>query len=218
MRRFARFSRIAFAPLGVAIAVVGLTSPAYASDPLDTSYGRVDGDVSLVFGLGATIAPRAPRPAADFRLRYLDTLGAFATYEESFGIDTEPRRLLAFGAELRPLFLGRWLQGYELGSARADLLLDSLGLEIGAFFAQPKDRTFGDVRGLQAGIGVEVPLMERAEGPWVGFHGGARWSDDVFEGAPVGSPADRSLYLTITLSWHVYVGAHVVDVGDKRTE
>ena len=217
MRRFARFSGLS--SLAAFAAVSALSTSASASNPLDTSYGRVDGDVSLVFGLGATLAPQAPRPAADFRIRYIDTLGAFATYEESFGIDTDPRRVLAFGAELRPLFLGRWLQGYEFDSPRLDLLLDSLGFEIGAFFAQPQHAgSFGDTRGLQAGLGLEVPLMERAKGIWLGFHGGARWSDETFEGGPIGSPNDRSLYLTITLSWHVYLGAHVVDIGDTRIE
>lgn len=191
---------------------------AAANDPLDTSYGRVDGDMSVVMGAGVTLAPRLPRPSLDLRLRYLDTLGLFTTYEEGFGADTAPDRVLAGGIELRPLFLGRWLQGYEWGSPRPDLLLDSVGLELGAFFAQPRDHGFGSKKGIEAGLGLEIPLMERAKGVWIGLHGGARWSDDLFEGQAIASPADRSLYLAITFSWHVYVGAHAVDIGDVRIE
>ncbi|MGH7282342.1 MAG: hypothetical protein ACRELY_12505 [Polyangiaceae bacterium] len=189
-----------------------------ASDPLDTSYGRVDGDVSLVMGAGVTLAPRTPRPSVDLRLRYIETLGVFWDYEESFGITNDPSRVMSLGMELRPLFLARWLQGYEFESARPDLLLDSVGLELGAYFAQPDGRGFGARQGLQAGLGVELPLMTRAKGIWIGLHGGARWSDAVFEGADVQSPSDRSLFLSITLSWHVYFGTHVVDAGDVRIE
>src|SRR3712207_9011052 len=44
-------------------------------------------------GLGATVAPRGPRATADLRLRYLDTAGVFATYEDAglFGASAEPR-------------------------------------------------------------------------------------------------------------------------------
>src|SRR5512135_3248289 len=73
-----------------------------ASDPLDTSYGRVDGDVSLVMGAGVTLAPRVPRPSIDLRLRYIETLGVFWNYEESFGISNDPSRVMALGMELRP--------------------------------------------------------------------------------------------------------------------
>ncbi len=189
-----------------------------ASDPLDSSYGRVDGDISVVMGAGVTLAPRAPRPSIDLRFRYIETLGVFWDYEESLGIANDPTRVMSLGMELRPLFLARWLQGYEFESARPDLLVDSVGFELGAYFAQPDERGFGARQGLQAGLGIEVPLMTRAKGIWIGMHGGARWSDSVFEGADVASPSDRSLFLSITLSWHVYFGTHVVDVGDVRIE
>src|ERR1019366_4742582 len=68
---------------------------ARAEDPGDTAYGRVDGDLSVVVGVGATLAPRAPRPSAELRLRYIDTIGVFCTYEDALGIDTDPRRVFA---------------------------------------------------------------------------------------------------------------------------
>src|SRR5258708_32230883 len=48
---------------------------AFAADANDTSYGRIDGDVALVVGAGATVADRGPRGEAELRVRYLDTAG-----------------------------------------------------------------------------------------------------------------------------------------------
>ena len=213
MTRF--FSRCIFAA-SLAAALFGSIS-ARAEDAGDTAYGRVDGDLSVVVGVGATLAPRAPRPSAELRLRYLDTIGVFCTYEDSLGIDTDPRRVLTGGLEVRPLFVARWLQGHELGMDRLDLLIDSFGLELGAFFPQPAGGQFQSTPGLQAGLGLEFPILAQANGPWIGFHGGGRWSNDVFDGADVVTPNDRSLYLAITLQWHAFFGAHVVDFGDAAS-
>jgi hypothetical protein len=182
----------------------------------DTTYGRIDGDLALVFGVGATVAPRAPRPALDLRFRYVDTVGIFAGYEDGvlFKSDAEPRRVFAAGVELRPIFLARWLRGMEFQSAYPDLFVDSFGLELGAFFAQPQGAAFGSRPGLQAGVGLEIPIFPRASGPWIGLHGGVRWSDSALSGNDLDGPADRSAYLTITAAWHQTFGAHVVDFGD----
>jgi len=186
----------------------------------DTSYGRIDGDLSLALGLGATLGPTSPRATADVRFRYLDTVGAFATYEDGplVGSDPEPRRVVALGVEVRPLFIARWLQGLEFGTPHLDLAVDSFGLELGAFFAEPHGDTFGSRRGLQAGLGVELPILARAKGLWIGLHGGVRWSDAALAGSPVLGPADRAMYLAMTVSWHVFFGAHVVDLFDRRPE
>jgi hypothetical protein len=189
---------------------------ARADDPVDGSYGRVDGDLSVVFGLGATIAPRAPRPSAELRLRYLDSVGVFCTYEDSFGISTDPRRVLTGGIEIRPLFVGRWLQGYEFGIDRLDLFIDSLGLELGAYFPQPSQGPFQSPPGLQAGLGLELPIFRNANGPWIGLHGGGRWSNDALGGGKTETPTDRSAFLSITLQWHAFFGAHAVDYGDTN--
>ncbi len=186
----------------------------------DTSYGRIDGDLSASLGLGMTIAPRAPRLQADVRFRYIDTIGVYGTYEEGnvLGLHSEPRRVLATGLELRPLFVARWLQGKEWGVPRLDLAVDSFGLELGAFFAQPVGSSFGTRPGLQAGLGFEVPIFARASGPWIGFHGGARWSDAALGGQPLDGPSDRSLFLSISVAYHVFFGGHVVDVGDVAAQ
>lgn len=202
------------------LSLVGLLAAlpeARAAGGPDTSNGRIDGDVSASAGVGATFGPRAPRAAVDLRLRYLWTAGVFATYEDGplFGGRSEPRRAFATGLELRPLFLVRWLQGLETGNAYVDMTIDSFGLELGAVFAQPEGRSFGSKPGLQAGIGLQVPVLPHATGPLIGLHGGARWSDSALGGRSIDGPSDRSLYLLVTIGWQQVFGAHVVDLGDR---
>lgn len=189
--------------------------PARLADP-DTSYGRVGGDLGLVLGVGATIGAGRPRPSAELRVRYVDTLGVFVTYEDSFGaVAANPVRVFASGLEIRPLFLGRWVTGRELGLRWPDLIIDSLGLEVGAFFQQPAGLQFGSRPGLSAGFGLELPLIGRASGPWIDIHAGARWSDGVLGGGPINSPADRAFVVSVTLAYHQLFRAHLVDLHDQ---
>ncbi len=176
----------------------------------DTSHGRFDGDLAIAPSVGATFGPRGPRVAGDFRFRYLSTAGLFLTYEDGplVGSSAQPRRVFATGVELRPLFLARWARGLEIGEPRLDLLIDSLALEVGAAFAGRP--------GLQAGLGLEIPVFAKATGLFLGVHGGARWSDVALSGGPLGGPSDRSLYLALTLGWQQLFGGNVVDMGDPR--
>jgi hypothetical protein len=209
----------------VAALVAAPAPPAPAAPPPpppsaapDASYGRIDGDMSVVAGAGVTLAPRGVRGTADLRLRYLDTIGVWGSYEDAavFSSGSDPKRLVAFGLELRPLFLARWLKGRELGWDRVDLAIDSLGVEIGPYFSQPVGGSFGDRPGLQLGGGLELPLLRGASGPWIGVHGGVRWSDAAIGGAALRGPADRAAFLSVTLAWHQFFGAHAVDVGDRE--
>jgi hypothetical protein len=190
---------------------------AHAADETDTSYGRIEGDLSGSLGVGATFGPSGPRAAADLRLRYLWTAGVFATYEDGplIGSSSEPRRAFATGIELRPLFLARWLQGFETGNGYLDLTIDSLGFELGAVFAEPVGRSFGSRPGLQAGIGLQIPVIPHASGPVIGLHGGARWSDAALAGRPIEGPGDRALFLLVTFAWQQAFEAHLVDLGDR---
>ena len=194
----------------------GPASGTGAARGADSTYGRIDGDASVVVGAGVALGPRDPRAALDARLRYLDTVGVFVTYEDGrlFGSGADPSRVLAGGLELRPLFLGRWLKGMELGHPRADLLLDSFGIELGGFLAQPAGGSFGQRPGLQVGLGLELPVSGSASGLWIGLHGGLRWSDAALSGDELRGPSDRAAFLAITASWHQFFGAHVVDVRD----
>src|SRR5580700_3231312 len=119
------------------VALLLLPAMASAQRPGDGTYGRIAGDVTLVGALGGVVAARGPRAEAELRLRYLESVGAFVSYEDGtvLGSSAEPERVLTAGVEARPLFLFRWLRGREGGSAWLDLAIDSLGLELGAVFA-----------------------------------------------------------------------------------
>jgi hypothetical protein len=207
-------------PRLVLVLFVGTVGSAFAAgargdEHVDATYGRVDGDLGVAFGAGATFGPRAPRATLDARLRYLDTAGIFSSYEDGIGeAGSDPRRVVAVGFELRPLFLARWLDGHELGVPRLDLFFDSLGLELGMFFEQPSGGPFGATPGLQASLGFEVPILARGSGPWMAFHGGARWSDGSLEGQPIAAPTDRALFLSVTLAYHQFFAAHIADTRD----
>lgn len=183
----------------------------------DATYGRIEGDLAIRAGAGASFGPRAPRGILDVRLRYLQSAGFFVTYEEGFG-GSSLTRLLAVGLELRPLFLGRWLQGLEFGAAWPDLLLDSFALEVGAFFGQPRQGdalgSFGDRYGLSAGVGLEVPIVPRASGLSVSMHFGARW-DRKSLGTESVTADDRALYFSVLVTWQQIFGSHAVDLGDE---
>ena len=187
--------------------------PARLADP-DTADGRVEGDVGVVVGLGVTVA-QEPRAASELRLRYLDMAGIFVTYEDGFGAAAvDPTRVLTTGIEVRPLFLGRWVTGNEVGIRWPDLVIDSLGLELGGCFEQPRLGSFGSRTGFQASLGLEVPLLGVVNGPWIDIHGGARWSDAVLAGGPINGPSDRGLFISFTLAYHRIFATHLVDVGD----
>jgi hypothetical protein len=200
---------------------LGLASGPATAGEGDATSGRIEGDVGLVAGAGATVAPRAPRGAFDLRLRYLETAGLFATYEDQalVGATSDPRRALSTGFELRPLFLARWLSGKEHGASTfVDLTLDSIGVELGAWFTQPAGASFGSRPGAQAGLELELPLFAKATGLWLALHGGLRWSDDALSGGRIETPSDRGGYLTITIAWHQLFVTHVVDEGDRAPQ
>ncbi len=212
--RWASESRAVAAAAGAAIALAAGASR--AQPRVDPSYGRIDGDMTLVLGAGATVASSGARAEGELRLRYLESAGIFAAYEDGPLVSSgaEPARVLAAGVELRPLFLYRWLEGHETQRAWLDLAIDSLGLEVAATWSQPAGTSFASLGGLQAGLGLEVPILPRATGPWIGLHGGVRWSDAALTSGAASSPDDRAAFVAITLAWHQVFAAHVVDVGD----
>ena len=205
-----------WATSALAFACVAWTAGARADEQTEASYGRVRGDVVLVVGAGTVVAPRGVRGEAELRARYLDSAGVFATYEDgaSLASGVEPGRVLSAGLELRPLFLFRWLQGKETGNPWFDLVVDSFGLEAGATLSQPSGEGF-EQAGLQLGVGLEVPFLPSASGPWLGLHAGLRWSDNAIASGQVSDADDRSAYVAVTLSWHEVMLTHLVDVRDQ---
>ena len=202
----------------VVLLAASIPGAARADDTADTTYGRVEGDVAFAGALGATFGPRGPRATVDARARYLQTAGVFTTYEDGalFASAAEPRRALTAGLEARPLFLARWLRGWELGVPVVDLAIDSLGLELGVTFAEPEGRPFGSRPALSLGVGLEVPLLGRASGLFLGVRGGGRFSEAALAGTPGLGPADRAGFLAITLGWQALVGTGLVSAGGGR--
>jgi hypothetical protein len=205
--------------VGAAVAAIALRAATASAEPVsvDPSYGRIDGDLDVVLGAGVVIAPRMPRADGELRLLYLQTAGVLAAYEEgrAFGSAGDPERALVLGFEMRPLFLVRWLKGHEVEHAWFDLALDSIGLGVGAVLQQPPGRGFASQRAMQVALGIELPLMARATGLWVGIRGGLRWSEAALASGSVLSADDRQATLALTLSWHQLIAAHVVDWGDR---
>jgi hypothetical protein len=191
--------------------------PPPASFTQDTTYGRIAGDIGLVGGVGMVVAPRGLLGAVDVRLRYLDTAGVFFTYEDTqvIGSSAVPQRFMTGGIELRPLFVAKWLEGRESGSAWLDLVVDSIGLEMGFVFQQLPGQPFSPYPGVSAGLGLELPFGVRATGVWLGLHAGVRWSSAALGNGVVDTAEDRSGYLAVTLAWHQIVAAHIVDLGDR---
>jgi hypothetical protein len=204
-----------------ALAVVSsgllLCNAALAEGSVEPTYGRIAGDACLVVGAGAVVAPRGARAEGDLRLRYLDTAGLFASYEDALfeSAGSEPHRVISGGLELRPVFLYRWLRGLETRRDYFDLAIDSLGLELGAVLAAPSEAP-SDLRpGVQVGLGLEIPLRPAATGLWMAVHGGVRWDDRSLALGSVQDARDRAAYLTMTLSWHQVLSTHIVSVSDQ---
>ncbi|MEM9188164.1 MAG: hypothetical protein AAGF12_03255 [Myxococcota bacterium] len=119
----------------------------------DGLYQRFDGDVMLSAAVGGGVrVDGEPDPVAslELRARYLDTAG-FVVAADYFG-----DLALTFAVDLRPLFLPLFFTNQSTGSEFVDLLLQSIGIEIGASFLPIG--TDGGV-GLAIGAGIDVPVV-----------------------------------------------------------
>lgn len=169
-----------------AVAAYGAPSAAADAEPRahvplpgsDGVYGRFDGNLALAASGGAELEAGEPRAALRLSLHYLWTAGVYARYSDAFGSDGQrPQRAASFGIDLRPLFLPRFALDNERGPALYDLALDSLSLTAGAYFAEPRDRGFGDERGFETGVGLGVPLFGAARGLWLEGRAERRFAD-----------------------------------------
>ena len=198
----------------LAVGLLGAGRCVHASDVerADGVYGRLDGDT--VFSLeagggvvgGTTVAPGL---AGTLRARHLDMAGAFLGYERA----SAPTRFdaLSFGVDLRPLVFARIFSDWEHGPATLDLLVDSIGLEMGAAWLRPGD-PWGSGSGLAwvLGTGVDVPCAW-SRGTGLAVRVAVRWYHA--EGWDAQSPragvvADDTVTLSVLL-----VGRTVARVG-----
>jgi hypothetical protein len=166
---------------------------AHASAQGDGVYGRLDGDLALSAGVnGGIVLDDRVHPAVtgstslELRARILDSGGVFAAGEWRPEGDSR----VVLGVDIRPLFLPRFLLGAQTGSQWLDLLVDSIGLDLGAAIG-PFDVAAGV--GLAIGFGLDVPLYlpERTSGG-VFLRLGARYvtASRLDQAAPAGGTAD----------------------------
>jgi len=182
----------------------------------DGLYGRFDGDVELRVEGGAAFAAGGPALAVGGAALYLSTAGIYVHYTDALGTDAPlVSRSVATGLHLQPLFVGRYGLNLERGPAFLDLVVDSLAFELGAFWSEPRRASWDVHPGLEAALGVALPFLPRASGPYLGVRGALRWRPTDFTAGSPGNAVDHGAVLSLTLGWHQVVATHLVDAGDR---
>lgn len=163
----------------------------------DGVYGRFHGDTDVSLKLGGLVSEGRLSGSVGASAHYYSLVGITGDYSESLTAEAEHARSGALGAELKPLFLPRWILGSERGPAWLDLTIDSVCLGFGAYLS---DRSLSDdmTRGVWVSFGLGVPLLAQATGPWLELRGTRRFPDP---GQP-GEDAHNALLLY--LSWHQF--------------
>jgi hypothetical protein len=158
-------------------------------------YGRFEGDLDLALELGTEldVAPFQPRAAVRASAHYFSMAGLYVGYRDALSEAARAKhRLLSTGVDLKPMFLPRWVKGYEMGPDFADLAIDSASLALGVYWAEPASARFGDERGFELSLGFGAPLFARQRGLWLEARGALRWPDVA--------SAEASVFLLV--SWH----------------
>lgn len=174
----------------------GEIRPSDATNEFDGVYGRFDGDLDLGLSLGAELESDVERLLVAASAHYFWTAGVYGTYREAVGDDREElpaRRLFSAGVDVRPLFIPRWSLDWQTGPATLDLMLDSISLSAGAYFA-PADEGAAR-RGFETTFGAGIPLTGSAAGPWFSARYDVRFPE----------AGDASTSVWMMLSWHLLV-------------
>ena len=196
------------------LAAASAAAPVCAEE--DGAFGRLDGDVQLELAAGASLAAGGPSLTGRLTALYLSTAGLYAFYTDGLGGDADVARSISVGAELAPLFLGRYAKDLEHGPARLELFLDSFAIGLGAFWHDPEGGSFDSTPGLEVALSLEFPFLADATGPWLGVRGALRWRAEDLDGRGEGGVVDRGALLALSLAWHHIVPVHIVDAGDRR--
>jgi hypothetical protein len=210
-----------------AFSSLALAATTAHAEPGDGAYGRLKGDVTLVVGAGGGLVAKSDRKlvTGDVRLRYLDAVGAAFIYEEANALERTTNadygavhRNFITALEIRPLFPIRFLKNMESDQRFFELMLDSIGLELGTVWTM-REGNATRRPGLLLGLGFEVPLIAAATGPWLRFSTSVRWSAERLDGvSPADDPGGRAVVFSLGVAWHQVFGAHAVDAGDQRVE
>ena len=207
----------ALVSLGMALALSAAALPSRAAeDEVDGVYGRFEGDLDLRLGAGVAVAKGGPQLAASVSALYMSTAGLYVHYTDALGSEGPAViRSIAAGVALEPLFLGRYALDLEHGPPRLDLLLDSLSLQMGAFWDLPRDGVFARDPGFEFAVGFGFPILAQATGPVVGVRGALRFGAPALAGEANGNIIDKGALLSITLSWRHVLPVNIVDAGDR---
>ncbi|HKQ71391.1 MAG TPA: hypothetical protein VJT73_18735 [Polyangiaceae bacterium] len=181
----------------------------------DGVYGRLDGDVDIALAAGPAWSQGGASGALFGRFSYLQTAGAYVAFTDSLGSDSAvPRRSFGLGVSVRPFFLPRWGLDLQRGPAILDLTIDSTTIDLGVLWPSDPTGHLTEKPGVELALAVEVPLVGRAAGPFLGARGALRWSGPELA---YGSDHPRGIGPAIfaTVSWHLLADAHLVDAGDR---
>ena len=199
----------------VALTLAALASPgsALAGDGTD---GRLEGDLDLSAGAGAAITATAPALALRVAATYVSMAGVYAGYADTLGAGGAPfARAIAAGITLKPVFWARFAYVVETGSPRLDLFLDSFVFEIGPVWSAPPGRGIATAPGLEIAAGVGFPILASATGPFVELRGALRYRKEDLDGSVRSDFGERGAIVSLALSWHHVVNAHIADAGDR---
>jgi hypothetical protein len=201
--------------LAILHALVSIACPARArADEGDTVYGRLAADVTLSAGLGGGLA-LGDRGGPD--VTGTTTLELRARIVDSGGLVLAPEwrpegdSRVFVGIDLRPLFLMRFLTNSESGDRYVDLLVDSIGIDLGAALG-PFDDELGVALGV--GLGIDVPLfLPDATSGGLFLRLSTRWThaEPTGQHAPPGGVNDLVVLGVLTVRG-------IVDAGIARWE
>jgi hypothetical protein len=127
--------------------------------------------LSLGAGIEAVPTPGVVRPSALGTLRFYQSVGLSLSLSQSVTSSDPMERTVAASLLVEPVFLLRWSGDHEWGRAFWDLSFDSISLSAGAVCAEPRAGNFCDAAGLRLGLGLGLPLLAKASGPWVRLGG-----------------------------------------------
>jgi hypothetical protein len=201
---------------------LGLGTSTYADAADDGVYGRFAGDIDARASLGvATAASPSTQFVGRVSAQYLSTAGVYLVYADALhGAPSDAWRSLAAGVGISPIFLARYGRNFENLSQFLDLLLDSVGFELGALWeVEPAVRWSHPLRpGAELALDLAIPLLARATGPCLDLRTALRWHPwEVAQDAAPAAP-ERRVMVSLTLGWRQILRTHVVDVGDQSSE